>query len=385
MKITEPHRQLIDSLEKFIAREIDPHIDAWEEAEIFPARELFRKMGAQGFLGATKPEAYGGLGLDYSFSIVSAETLGTIRCGGVPLAIGVQTDMATPALAKFGSRELCEEFLVPAISGEAVAAIGVSEPGAGSDVAGIKTQARADGDDYVISGSKLWITNGIQADWVCLLANTSDGKPHQNKSLICVPMDLPGIETRKIRKLGMWSSDTAEIFFDEVRVPKRYRIGSEGSGFMYQMIQFQEERMWGAASLLRTMEDLLAETREYAGTRQAFGQTILDFQTVHFRLAELETEVELLRSLIYRGCDLYVEGENILRMAAMMKLKAGRLVREVTDSCLQYWGGMGYVWDSHVARAFRDARLVSIGGGADEVMLSIICKLNGTLPSKRRR
>jgi citronellyl-CoA dehydrogenase len=266
-----------------------------------------------------------------------------------------------------------------------VAAIGVSEAGAGSDVASIATKARKDGDDYLISGSKLWITSGLQADWICLLVNTSDGKPHENKSLVCVPMDLPGIETRKIRKLGMWSSDTAEIFFDDVRVPQRYRIGDEGRGFMYQMIQFQEERMWGAASMLRSMENLLAETREYAGGREAFGQTILEFQTVHYRLAELETEVELLRSLVYRGCDLYVQGENILRYAAMMKLKAGRLVRELTDSCLQFWGGMGYTWESNIARAYRDSRLISIGGGADEVMLSIICKLNGTLPRRKRK
>ena len=226
-----------------------------EGRTVFPAHELFKKLGDLGFLGLNKPVEFGGQGLDYSYALMMAEELGAITCGGVPMAIGVQTDMATPALARFGSDEVRREFLAPAISGDAVACIGVSEPGAGSDVASIKTNARSDGDDYVINGGKMWITNGVQADWICLLANTSDGQVHRNKSLICVPMKSKGVQVaRKLDKMGMRSSDTAQIFFDNVRVPKRNRIGEEGKGFTYQMVQFQEERLWGAAACLKAHE-----------------------------------------------------------------------------------------------------------------------------------
>ena len=273
-----------------------------EGGAVFPAHELFKKLGELGFLGLNKPVEFGGQGLDYSYALMMAEELGTIRCGGVPMAIGVQTDMATPALARFGSDEVRREFLAPAIAGDAVACIGVSEPGAGSDVASIKTSARSDGDDYVINGGKMWITNGVQADWICLLANTGDAPKHRNKSLICVPMKTRGVQVaRKLDKMGMRSSDTAQIFFDEVRVPKRNRIGEEGQGFTYQMLQFQEERLWGAAACLKAHEIVIADTIEYTRNRKAFGQSILDNQIVHFKLAEMQTEVELLRALIYRA------------------------------------------------------------------------------------
>jgi citronellyl-CoA dehydrogenase len=292
--------------------------------------------------------------------------------------------MATPALAKFGSDAVRREFLAPAIAGDMVACIGVSEPGAGSDVASIKTNARSDGDDYVINGGKLWITNGTQADWICLLANTSEGAVHRNKSLICVPMKSKGVNVaRKLDKMGMRSSDTAQIFFEDVRVPKRNRIGEEGKGFTYQMIQFQEERLWGAAAGLKRHEVIINETIEYTRNRKAFGQSILDNQVVHFRLAELQTEVELLRSLIYRAAEAMLAGEDVTKLATMAKLRAGRLNREVPDACLQYWGGMGFMNETPVSRAYRDGRLTSIGGGADEVMLSILCKMMGTLPGAK--
>ena len=302
MLFTADHEEPRRALQKFIAAEINPFVDEWEQADIFPAHELFKKLGDLGFLGLNKPVEFGGQGLDYSYALMMAEELGAIRCGGVPMAIGVQTDMATPALARFGSDEVRREFLAPAISGDAVACIGVSEPGAGSDVASIRTHARSDGDDYVINGGKMWITNGVQADWICLLANTGDGPKHRNKSLICVPMKTKGVEVaRKLDKMGMRSSDTAQIFFDDVRVPKRNRIGEEGHGFTYQMLQFQEERLWGAAACLKAHETIIAETIEYTRNRKAFGQSILDNQTVHFKLAEMQTEVELLRALIYRA------------------------------------------------------------------------------------
>jgi citronellyl-CoA dehydrogenase len=385
MKFTEEHDQLRDSLRKFIDREINPNVDAWENEKIFPAHELFKKLGDQGFLGISKPEANGGLALDYSYSVLAAETLGWCDCGAIPMAIGVQTDMCTPALAKFGSPELKKEFLDPAISGDAVGCVGVSEPGAGSDVASIKTTARRDGDDYVINGTKMWITNGMQADWMCMLANTSEGKPHKNKSLIMVPLDAKGVErARKLDKIGMWASDTAQLFFDDVRVPARNVIGQEGMGFTLQMLQFQEERLWGAANVIGALEHALMITKEYTGQREAFGATIRDNQYVHFKLAELATEVEALRALVWSATELYISGKDVTRLASMAKLKAGRLAREVADGCLQFWGGMGYMWESKISRFFRDGRLISIGGGADEVMLSIICKLEGTLPRRKK-
>ena len=383
MQLTQEHEELRRNLSKFIDNEINPHIDVWEEAEIFPAHELFKKMGALGFLGLTKPEEYGGMGLDYSYAAVMAETLGRIRCGAIPMAIGVHTDMATPALARYGSDEVRREFLAPSISGEFVSCLGVSETGAGSDVASIKTWAKKDGDDYVINGGKMWTTNGTQADWMCLLANTSEGSPHKSKTLICAPMKTKGINVaKKIRKIGMMASDTAQIFFDDVRVPQRYRIGEEGMGFTYQMQQFQEERLWAGANAIEALLRTLNDTVDYIRERKIFGQTVLDFQVVHFRLAELKTEVEALRALTYRAVDLYVSGKDVTELASMAKLKAGRLLREVPDACLQYWGGMGYTWDNPVSRAYRDGRLASIGGGADEVMLGIICKHMGILPRK---
>jgi citronellyl-CoA dehydrogenase len=381
MLFSPEHEQVRRSLEKFIATQINPHVDQWEEAGSFPAHELFKGLGTLGFLGLNKPVEYGGQGLDYSYAIMMAEELGTINCGGVPMAIGVQTDMATPALARFGSDQIKREFLAPSISGDYVACLGVSEVGAGSDVASIRTTARKDGNDYVINGGKMWTTNGTQADWMCLLANTSEGDVHRNKSLICVPMKAKGVEVaRKLDKLGMRSSDTAQIFLDNVRVPQRYRIGEEGKGFIYQMLQFQEERLWSAACGLKGLERLIDQTIDYTRNRQAFGRAVLDNQVVHFRLAELATETELLRSLVYRACELYVAGNDVTRLASMAKLKAGRLRREVSDACLQYWGGMGFMSEAPVSRAFRDGRLTSIGGGADEIMLTIICKSMGTLP-----
>jgi citronellyl-CoA dehydrogenase len=230
----------------------------------------------------------------------------------------------------------------------------------------------------------MWITNGLKADWCCLLANTSDAPAHKNKSLIVVPMDAPGITKQKIRKIGMHSSDTAQLFFDGVRVPRRNLIGHEGAGFTYQMLQFQEERLWGAASTIGGLDRLIDLTIAYTRERRAFGRAVLDNQVVHFRLAELRTEVEALRALTYRAVEQYVGGQDVTKLASMAKLKAGRLAREVADSCLQYWGAMGFTADNPVSQAYRDGRLTSIGAGADEIMLGIICKLEGTAPKEVR-
>ena len=382
MIYTDDHLRMMESIRRFIDSEVNPFVQEWEAAEFFPAHELFRKMGALGYLGVNREEAYGGLGLDFSYSIAVAEAMGHVAAGGIGMAVGVQTDMAVPALALHGSDELKRNYLAPSISGEYVAALGVSETGAGSDVASIRTTARRDGDDYVINGHKMWITNGTQADWICLLANTSDGPAHRNKSLIVVPLKTEGakrpkgIEIQKIRKLGNWCSDTAQIFFDDVRVPRRHLIGEEGSGFLYQMRQFQEERLNGAARRMAS-QGLIDATVAYLRQRIAFGKPILDNQFIQFKLAELKTELCALRGLVFMATDAYLRQEDVTELASMAKLKATRLTREIADWCLQFWGGMGYTWDSPTSRAFRDSRLGSIGGGADEIMLTIIARKMG--------
>ena len=382
---TEEHQAFRQALRRFIEKEINPHVETWEEAEIFPAHELFRKMGALGFLGMSYPEEYGGSGLDYWYNVVLAEELGGVPCGGIPMAIGVQTDMATPALNDFGSHELKKQFLEPALKGEAVCSIAVTEPGSGSDVASIKTRADSDGDDYVINGSKLYITNGTQADWVCLLARTEQGTSYRGMSLIIVPTDTPGfVVSRKLKKMGNHSSDTAELAFDNVRVPKRYRIGEEGQGFIYQMLQFQKERLIGSIMAYRGAENCLKLTIDYCRERHTFGKPLIDNQWIHFKLSELITEVEFLRQMCYHCVRKLGAGEDFTREASMAKLKAGRLVREVADWCMQFHGGMGYMEEYPMARYFRDSRLLSIGGGADEVMLGIIAKYEGILPGRPR-
>jgi citronellyl-CoA dehydrogenase len=385
MILTHEHQELYRTVKKFVTEELNPHVAEWEQAGIWPAHEVLKKMGALGLLGINKPEAFGGMGLDYSYELMFAQALGNALNGSLPMAIGVITDMATPALARFGSDELRREYLAPVIAGDMCCSIAVSEAGAGSDVASIKTTATRDGGDYVINGSKMWITNGTQSDWACTLVNTGEGKAHQNKSLVIVPLDAKGVDRRtKLDKLGMRASDTAMIFFDNVRVPRRNLIGQEGMGFMYQMLQFQEERIFGAASGIDGLFGLIDETIAYTRQRQAFGQSILDNQYVHFRMAELRTEVECLKTLVYSATEEYVAGRDATLLASMAKLKAGRVGREVTDALLQFWGGQGYMWESNIARAYRDSRLVSIGGGADEIMLGIICKLMGILPGKRK-
>ncbi len=378
MQFTDQHNEIRRTVSQFVEKEINPFVEEWEDAGIFPAHEVFKKAGNLGLLGIHKPEEYGGLGLDYSYALVAQEEWGSASHGSVPLSIAVQTDMATPALARFGSDELKRNFLTPAIAGDMVTSIGVSEPHAGSDVAAIKTTAIKRGDDYVINGTKMWITNSTQADYICLLANTSDDQKHVNKSLIIVPTDVPGFSTSsRLNKLGMRASDTAQLFFDDVVVPQRYLIGEEGKGFTYQMMQFQEERIAGSAITIKGLENCINATIEYTSQRQAFGKPLLNNQIINMKLAEMQMEIESLRALTYRACETYINGGDPSLLASYAKLKAGKLCNSIPTECLQFWGGMGYMWDNPVGRAMRDMRLTSIGGGADEVMLGIIGKMMG--------
>ena len=381
MKFTEEHKSLSETVKNFAQNEIAPFIEDWEKNGAFPAHQLFKKMGNLDLLGITKSAEAGGMNLDYSFGMVFAEALGYAADLGVITAIGVQTDMATPALDRYGSSELKKEFLKPSISGDFVSAVAVSETSGGSDVAALKTNAIKDGDDYIINGEKMWITNATQADYFCTLVNTSNKDPHNNKSLVIIPSNLKGVSIGdKIEKLGQLTSDTAPVYFDDVRIPQRYRIGPEGEGFKLQMQQFQEERIFMSVSCLVILDQCVSKTIEYCEERQAFGKPIIFNQSIHFRLAELQTEIEALRALIYRGCEELIDGNDVTYLASMAKLKSGRLIREVSDVCLQFWGGMGFTWENYVSKVYRDGRLNSIGGGTDEIMLKIICKKMGTLP-----
>ena len=383
MKFTEEHKTLAETVKKFSQNEIKPYLEEWEKNRAFPAHELFKKMGSLDLLGITKSAEVGGMDLDFSFGMVFAEALGYAEDLGVITGIGIQTDMATPALDRYGSSELKQEFLKPSVNGDFVSAVAVSETSGGSDVAALKTNARKDGDDYIVNGEKMWITNGTQADYFCTLVNTSDDDPQSNKSLVIIPSNIKGVSVGdKIDKIGQFTSDTAPVFFDNVRIPQYYRIGKEGQGFKMQMQQFQEERIFMSVSCLVILDDCISKTIEYCHERQAFGKPIINNQYIHFRLAEMQTEIESLRALIYRTCEKLIDGNDVTYLASMAKLKSGRLLREVSDICLQFWGGMGITWENYISKIYRDGRINSIAGGTDEIMLKIICKKMGSLPKR---
>jgi citronellyl-CoA dehydrogenase len=375
---TAEHETFRHSVRGVLAREVVPHIEEWEAAGVFPAHHLFKALGAAGLLGLEYSPAYGGQGADHSYTVILGEELGRMGCAGVAMAVAVQTDMATPSLHRHGSHELKQRYLAPALRGEMVAAIAVTEHDAGSDVAGIRTRAERDGDEWVINGSKLYITNGTQADWLCLLARTSGEGGYRGMSQIILPADTPGFSvSRKLRKLGNHCSDTAELSFTDARVPVSNTIGQAGRGFQQQMGQFQNERMIAAYTAVGAMAGALRRTADYLREREAFGGPLLSKQYVQFRLAELSAEVDLLRHYNYACAQAYLRGEDTTRFASVAKLKAGRLNREIADTCLQFHGGFGYMEETWVARYFRDSRLLSIGGGADEVMLQILARLDG--------
>ncbi|MBT3535750.1 MAG: acyl-CoA dehydrogenase [Rhodospirillaceae bacterium] len=383
MQETPEHMELRRTVANIVTNDINPFVDEWEEAEIMPLHDICKKMGQAGILGISKPSEFGGMDLDYSFEVVFAEEMGHARAQGVSTAIGVQSNMATPALATHGSDELRQEFLAPAIAGDLIGCIGVTEQGSGSDVSSVRSFARKDGDDYVINGDKMFITNSIQGDWICMLCNTSeDNGPHRNKTLIVVPLNSMGISKQKLKKLGLMCSDTGHLHFDDVRVPQRYRIGEEGMGFTYQMEQFQEERLYAVARTVTFLEDALEETIDYARQRMAFNRPILDNQVMHYKMAEMQSQLEAIRSLLYRATDIYVSGGNVTKLASMAKYLIGVAASEMPPQLLQFWGGQGYMAENRISRVFRDMKLVSIGGGANEVMQQIVAKEMGILPRR---
>ncbi|MCJ8500687.1 acyl-CoA dehydrogenase family protein [Desulfatitalea alkaliphila] len=375
---SKEHEQVRAAVRDFVNKRINPFIDEWEEKGAAPLHALFKEMGELGFLGIRYDEKYGGEGLDYWYETVMLEEIARARCGGVPMAIAVQTNMATPAIAEFGSEYQKQTYLRPAIRGEMVGAIAVTEPDAGSDVAAIKTFAKRDGDSYVLNGSKTYITNGTQADFLTLLARTSDAPGYHSFSLFVVPTDLPGFKiSKKLDKLGMRSSDTAEIYFDDLRIPAENLIGREGEGFIYQMKQFQHERFSALPICYIGAEEMINETVTYIKGRLVFGKPLITKQVLRHRLVDWLSEIECLRQLTYHIVRLKMAGRDATREISMGKLMGGRVLNQVADGCLQMHGGMGFMNEMRVSRFFRDARLISIGAGASEVMSDIIAKLEG--------
>jgi len=378
MYFTKDHELVRRAVRNFVNKEINPYVDEWEEEGIAPLHEIFKKMGDLDFLGIRYDPKYGGQGLDYWYELVFLEELARINCGGVPMAIMVQTNMSTPAIDEFGSEYLKETYLKPAIAGDVVSAIAVTEPDAGSDVAAIKTFAKKDGDSYILNGSKTFITNGTQADFLTLLARTSDDPGYRSFSLFVVPTNLPGFQvSKKLDKMGMRSSDTAELFFDDMRIPAENLIGQEGEGFIYQMMTFQHERFCVLPWCYISTKNVINETIDHLRKRVVFGKPLITKQVLRHRLVDWLTEIELIRQLTYHIVRMKMEGQDPTKEISMGKLFGARLMNNVMDGCLQMFGGMGYMNEMRISRAFRDSRLLSIGGGASEVMSEIIAKLEG--------
>ena len=372
------HQMIRKAVREFVDKEINPHVEEWEEQKISPLHTLFKKMGDLGFLGIRYDPKYGGQGLDYWHDLAFVEEMGRITAGGVSMAIAVQTHMATPAINEFGSDFLKETYLTKAISGEMVSAIAVTEPGAGSDVSALATTAKKEGNHYILNGSKTYITNGTQADFLTLLARTSDDPGYHSFSLFVVPTDLPGFSvSRKLDKLGMHSSDTAELFFDDMKIPAEHLIGNEGEGFIYQMQQFQHERFVTLPLVYVSAQQTIRKTIEHLRERIVFGKPLIKKQVLRLRLADWLTEIEGLKRMTYHIVSMKMAGLDVTKEVSMGKLMAGRTGHKVADGCLQMYGGLGYMAEMPISRAFRDSRLTAIGGGADEVMEEIIARMEG--------
>ncbi len=373
---TEEHQAFRRTVREFCERELAPHAREWDEAEEFP-RELFRRFGELGYFGIRQDPAWGGSGLDFWYVVAYVEELARCRNSGLAMAMLVQGEIALPALADLGTDEQKREFLAPAIRGEKVAALAISEPDTGSDVAAIRTVARRDGGDLVVSGSKMWITNGARADFLALAVRTG-GPGHEGISLLLFPTDVPGFQvSRKLEKVGNPSSDTAVLYFDECRVPARWLLGEEGQGFGQLMANFQGERLVAAVEAVAAMQLLVEDALRYASERRAFGRPLSAFQVWRHRMAEHLTAIEAARWLTYRACDLHDRRQVAVREISMAKLFACDLAQEVAYDCMQLHGGMGYVLETDVARAWRDLRAMTIAGGTSEIMKEIISRQAG--------
>lgn len=372
----DEHRAIRKSLREFVLKELTPHANEWEEAEWFPS-EIFRRMGGLGFLGLNYPEAYGGQGGDYLCGVILAEEMMHCLSNGVAMAIGVQTDMVCPLLSKMGSESIKEQFLAPALKGQKIGCLGITEPDAGSDVASIRTVAERDGGEFVLNGQKTFITNGIRADFAIVVARAPGSERNKGISLFIVEKDTPGYTTNKLDKVGMRSSDTAELSFVDCRVPEENLLGEEGQGFYHIMWELQPERLFGAVSSVAGAQINLEMGLKYVRERIQFGRPIGKFQTIRHRIGELATEIEAARQLAYYVAGLINAGEFPVKEISMAKLYATRVACRVSDEVLQFHGGYGYMMEYPVQRFWRDSRLLRIGGGTDEIMLEIISRQMG--------
>jgi citronellyl-CoA dehydrogenase len=373
---TAEHEAFRRSVRAWVEKELAPHALEWDRAGIFP-REVFQQAGELGFLGMNHGTASGGSGLDYWYVAAFCEELSRSHNAGVNLALMVQGQMATPIIDAIGTDEQKRLFLEPALRGEKIAALGVSEPSAGSDVAAMKTTARRVGDDYVINGSKMWITNGTRADFITLGARTGP-EGYGGISLFTFPTDVKGFSvSKKLDKVGNLSSDTAVLYFEDCRIPARYVLGEPDEGFYHIMTNFQGERLTGALATVAGMDRMLEDSIKFGQEREAFGKPLLKFQVWKHKFVEHLTAVEAARRLTYHAVELFDAKENPVKEISMAKLFAGDLAQRVAYDCQQFFGGMGYVEETHVARAWRDIRLVTIGGGTSEIMKEIISKMVG--------
>ncbi len=387
----EEHHQFRKTVRAFAEKELAPHVEEWERDELFP-NSVFKRAGELGILGAHFPEEHGGGGQDYWFSVAKAEELPRCRSAGVSMGLLVQSDMATPVISDIGTKEQIDEFLRPALAGDKIASLGVSEPAAGSDVAGIRTVARKNGDDYVISGSKTFITNGTRADFVTLLAKTNPDAGAHGCSFFLVPTNLPGFNVaKKLKKIGNKSSDTAELFFDDVRVPKRWLLGEENMGFMYLMQNFQTERLVAGVSALSGSQIMLDNAIAYGKDRVAFGKPIIKREVWQHKFVDLQVRIEAAKAFVYKVVDHYNDERYVkkaaggggelsmetVKLITMVKILVGDVAHDTADTCLQFHGGWGYIEDFDIARAWRDQRLLRIGGGTTETMKYYLAKLLG--------
>jgi alkylation response protein AidB-like acyl-CoA dehydrogenase len=373
---TDEHEQLRESIHRFVVKELQPHADEWEETT-FPDW-VFTRMGELGFLGLDKPEEYGGQGGDYYTSLVLAEEMAYSHSGGLAMGVAVQTDLALPPILAFGTEEQKQEWAASAIKGEKILCLGITEPDAGSDVSGIKTRAVRDGEEYVINGSKTFITNGHRAHAIVLVTKTDPDAGYDGFTLFLVPMDLPGvIREKRLEKLGMHASDTALLAFQDVRVPATAVLGQIGKGFYHIMWELQGERLIGAASSVAGAQEVFDRTLKYAKDRTAFGRPIGGFQVIRHKFAEMATKIETARQLVYTTAWRFQNGEYPVREITMAKLHAARIAVEVADECIQIHGGNGYMKEYGIERAWRDLRLNRIGAGTDEIMLDVIGRSYG--------
>ncbi len=371
---TDEHRMLRDTVKQFAQREIAPYAEEWDAEGIFP-RELFKKAGDLGLFGIRLDPKYGGSGLDWWATAAYVEGLSYTTSGAVNMAIMVQSDMTLPFIDEMGTPEQKEEFLRPAIAGDKMVALGISEPGGGSDVAAIKTRAKVEGDDLVISGQKLWITNGTRADFILLAVRTSEER-YKGISFVLFPTNVKGFSVgKKLKKVGNLASDTAELFFDNCRIPKRYLLGEMNRGFYYVMENFQGERLVSAIGAVYAMERAIELAKAYGKEREAFGQPLGQFQVWRHKFAEMDTQVEAAKWLTFRALDLYNRKLKAIREITMSKLQTSELSQRVMYDCMQIFGGFGYTTEYPISRFWRDVRLHTIGAGASEVMKEILAKM----------